>query len=442
MNSRDQAVPIAIFRKVVSTACVCTLAAGLSVSTAATQDHVVVISESLTLEQVVERELLSNRFAKQIATYNGIDGISSILPIGSSLQIPQPYMVKNFGRVAFAKGDVVHTQRDLVVNPPVKGSMVYVGDIFSTGQDGFVSLSFNSGTSVNLQPDSRVSIVDVDCANETVRCVISLNADRGEVHSEVTPRPEGQPPVKFKVDTPFLSAAVRGTAFYVNVEDGADRIGVTRGLVAADANGKSNSLPRGKGMIAEAGVEPSVVDLLPAPDLSMSSERLMLSNEDTISWNALIGAEQYRFTIATDEAMAQPVSVQQVQKTDIQPLLTAPGQYYLTVAGIDKQQFVGLSATTNFSYASIDDTEALQLEIQRSNNIVDISIPDYSGRVELLISNAIDSNSASRRVIDDLSQVVALDLDPKRDWVFQARKVLGETSVSTYSNQYLLEAIR
>ncbi len=431
-----------MFKKVVTTAWVWAFASALSVSTAGTEeDHVVVITEVLTVEQVVKRELQSSRFAKQIATYNGLDGVSSILPIGASLQIPQPYMVKDFGRVAFSKGDVVHTQRDLVVNPPVKGSMVYAGDIFSTGQDGFVSLSFNSGASVNLQPDSRVSVVDVDCANETVKCVISLNADRGEVHSEVTPRPEGQPPVKFRVDTPFLSAAVRGTAFYVNVEDGADRIGVTRGLVAADANGNSNSLPRGKGMLAEAGADPSLVDLLPAPGLSVDSEQLIFSAEDTISWDALNGAEQYRFIIARDEALAQPVSVRQVQRTDIQPSLAAPGKYYLAVAGIDSQEFVGLPAMTDFSYASIDDTEVLQLSIQRSNNQIDISIPDYSGKVELLISNAIDSFDVRRQVIDNLSQMVALDLDPQQDWVFKARKVLGETSVSTYSNQYLLKAI-
>ena len=257
MKQREQGVPFKTKSKIAGAACVIAMAALFSVETAntASDDLVVEISEAQTVKQVVENELNSSRFADQIAAYNGIESISTILPAGASLQIPRPYFDgSNFGRVAFVKGSVVHTQRDLVVNPPSKGSMVFRGDIFTTGPDGFISLNFNSGASINLQPDSRVSVVNLDCIDETVKCVIALNADRGEIQSDITPRPDGQPPVQFSVDTPFLSAAVRGTAFYVNVEEGADRIGVTQGSVAAAAGNADNELARGEGLLAAAGV--------------------------------------------------------------------------------------------------------------------------------------------------------------------------------------------
>ena len=198
-------------------------------------DRYVVVEEAQSLQQIVERELQSARFAKQIANYNGIKSVTSIVPVDTTIQIPKPYLSKrDFGQVVFTKGDVVHTQESLVVNPPARGAYVHEGDVFTTGEDGFISLKFMSGSVVNVQPESRVSIEDIDCADIKTSCVIALNAHEGEIESQITPRPAGQPPVKFTVSTPFLSAAVRGTAFYVNVNEGADRIGVTHGLVATD----------------------------------------------------------------------------------------------------------------------------------------------------------------------------------------------------------------
>lgn len=446
MSSKDQVVSTAIGKKLASIAVALGLAValtpGMSVVSAESEDHVVIISEAQTLEQVVKQELNTARFAKQIATYNGLDGINSVLPVGTTLQIPKPYLLdRDFGRIAFVKGDVVHVQKSLVVNPPIKGSMVYAGDVLTTGEDGFVSLSFNSGASVNLQPDSRVSVVDVDCFDPSSKCVISLNAERGVVKSEITPRPEGQPDVQFGIETPFLSAAVRGTAFYLDVDDAAGRIGVTRGLVATMAGASSNDLPFGKGLYAAPGVEPTISDLLLAPDLSLSgAESLFISEEDRISWKPLSGVENYQVTIANDEALAQPINVQLVENPSSQPMVDVPGQYFVSVAGIDEQQFVGMPTTAGFNYVAIDDTDQLDLQVQRLGNIVEVSVPGYSETVELIISNSIDSTVVNRRIVGDLSQALSLFLDPQEDWVFKARKILSDTSVSLYSNQYFLEA--
>ena len=450
MNIKDQVIRIITQR---ARYVFPTLAAGalalaipLSLVKANAEDHIVIVRQSQSLEQIVEDELQSSRFAKQIATYNGIDSISTILPGGTSLQIPQPYMQsRQFGRVVFSKGDVTHSQRRLVVNPPARGAFVYNGDTFTTGGDGFVSLSFSSGAVVNLQPESRVSIANIECADETVDCVIALSAEQGEVSSEITPRPDGQPAVKFSVKTPFLSAAVRGTAFYVTVDDNEDRLGVTHGLVAADVNGTANEIPEGKGLLAKAGVDPAEVNLLAPPELAVGTEKTIYSSQDELLWQAQSGAEQYRLMIAQDESMSQPIFVENLTSNSAALPVETPGSYYLSVAGIDDKMFVGLPASAFFSYASIDDQEKLELQIERSSDVVDvvdIVAPSHTGAVELLISQSIDDSFAERRIIDDLSGGISLDLSPQEDWVFQARKILSDTSVSVYSNQYLLEANR
>lgn len=408
----------------------------------AENDHAVVVSESQTLQQIVEHELQSSRYAKQIATYNGYDADTSVVPIGATIKIPKPYLQqRDFGQVVFAKGDVVHAQQNLVVNPPAKGAQVFKGDTFSTGEDGFVSLKFSSGSVVNVQPQSRVSVKDIACADETVSCLIALNAEQGEIESSVTPRPEGQPPVEFTVTTPFLSAAVRGTAFYVNVEEGADRIGVTHGLVATDVNGSANELPKGKGLLAEASVEPELVDLLEAPEIMLSESAAIYSSEDTIRWRAMQAAQRYRLTIAQDDALTSPLLVDDLQETKLllaEPL--TPGQYFLSVAGIDSKKFLGLPATMQFNIAEIVDEENVDLQVTRVNGTVNVAPIEYNGTVELVISNDLNDPTELQRITGTLTDGLSLELSESQDWVIRARKVISPTSVSVYSDHYLLEA--
>jgi len=138
--------------------------------------------------------------------------------------------------------------------------------------------------------------------------------------------------------------------------------------------------------------------------------------------------------------MSQPIFVENVTSNSATLPVEAPGNYYVAVAGIDDKKFVGLPASTQFFYASIDDQEKLELQIQRGGDVVDIAAPSHAGAVELLIGNSIDDSIVERRIFDDLSGGISLDLNPQEDWVIQARKILSDTSVSVYSNQYLLEA--
>ena len=93
---------------------------------AAPDDHTVIVRNAQTVKEIVNAELQSARFAEQIASYNGIPNISTILPVGAKLAIPRPYMKSlDFGRIAFVKGDVLHSQTDLVVNPPARGCLLY-----------------------------------------------------------------------------------------------------------------------------------------------------------------------------------------------------------------------------------------------------------------------------------------------------------------------------
>lgn len=403
-------------------------------------DHTIVIRSAQTVEQIVSAELQSAKFAEQIASYNGFASAGAMLAVGATLAIPRPYLESiDFGRIAFVKGDVVHKQSDLVVNPPTKGSQIRNGDVFRTGDNGFVSLSFNSGARVNVQPDSRVLIKDIDCAKPSVKCVISVSATEGQVYSEIMPRPDGQPPVRFTVDTPFLTAAVRGTAFYVDVDDKENRIGVTKGLVATDSGGASNDLPRGKGLSAKPAVLPEIVDLLDPPTLDIQSEKLLVSTEDIISWSPLDGASSYKASIAADSDMAEPVNVQSTNTTSVTAELS-PGDYHLTVAGVDDKQFIGLPARKQITFAEITDSQQPRIDILRTGNTVELTIPGQATAVQLLVGNSMGSNVFESTILDITAGKTVLELDADQQWVFRVRRILGAHKVSAYSDFYVLGA--
>ena len=405
-------------------------------------DHVVITKKEQSLRSVVEDVLRSTQFADPIASYNGLDSMAAVLPLGTTVRIPRPYIeVLNFGQIAFVKGDVTLAKSDQVVNPPGKGALVHNGDIIRTGDTGFVSVSFHSGAQFNLQPRSVVQVNNVRCLEPKEKCLIELEATKGSVASEIQPRPEGQPPVEFSVTTPFLSAAVRGTAFYVDVDDEVHRVGVTHGLVAADSAGTQVGLPVGTGMAATGAAAPVQVDLLPEPVYTGGDQRTLYSAEDLLSWRGLTGAEAYQVVFASDPALSEVAQFSQVEDAEVTAELPA-GDYFLSVAGIDADSFVGLPSIKTVRFAEITEDTQPELSIERRGASVTVQLTGnsaaHNGPVELHIANEIDSAPVRIESVSDLSQPLSLELAEDETWVFRVRKLFGPYAVSSYSNHYQL----
>ena len=183
--------------------------------------------------------------------------------------------------------------------------------------------------------------------------------------------------------------------------------------------------------------------MLPPPEPNEVAEpnaELLFSSEDIFSWKALDGAEKYRISISRDASGLEPVIVQELTDYSFAPAMDATDTYYLAIAGIDEQGFVGLALNTRLNYVSIEDAAPPELSIRREAGISQVSSVGYDGAIELQLSHSIDGAIVNRRVIDSLSDEISLELDPSIDWVFRARKVLGETAVSRYGNSYLLKA--
>ena len=440
---------MAVYRWVKKNLCQLLLVACLSAAAGATpfepnnnfgnRDYIIVLAKASTLNEVVKQTLDSTRFVTQIAEYNQIQDLTALISDGTTIRIPTPYLnQQQTGVIAFSKGDVTLTQSERVINPTPKGTRIFAGDQLKTGSDGFVSLSFKSDTVVNVQPDSHVIVANIDCANESTKCVIALRAEKGVLSSRVKPRATDKPQIQYSVETPFLSAAVRGTAFYVDVRTDAGRLGVTEGLVAAESSRTATMLPRGKGLLAKNGNPPEQVDLLPSPELWMSSGD-RFSREDVIRWGKLPSATAYQLTLGTDETLDQPVSVERIEGSSATIPISQPGQYYASLAGIDKEEFIGLSDDTiPFIFADIDESaQPLELNVVRQGSSIEITIPDYMEDSELFYGE--DFSRLTERKILRSTSALSLEIDPDKPFVVRARKLLGEYRVSRYSNLYAFD---
>ena len=308
----------------------------------------VVVGDDDTLRRIARRELGKTGLAQHIGEYNGIGPDMPLVP-GTIVRIPLfvPLRVE-YASVVFAKGSVSRNGDTLGRNDEV-----HLRDVILTGNDGFVSLEFDSGSVVNIQPNSRMVLVRLNCLEQDDSCLIEIEASEGQIQSDVQVR-DGQP-ADFRISTPYASAAVRGTEFDVGADDDTLVVGVTEGTVGVAASGVGVEVPEGFGSVARAGEPPSTpVALLPPPVYRFIPSRA--APGDQVSWWPMSDAESYQAQLSVDSGGDQVVAQQAVETERLQIAALEPGDYYIGVRGIDTAGLKGYSATTRLTIAAIDDT--------------------------------------------------------------------------------------
>ena len=307
-------------------------------------DRIVTIKPGETLSQVVERELGSSAYWPAIAEHNGILDPAD-LKAGQKLRIPVPYTrSKENAVVLFVKGQVTHKAALSRATVELrKGQLVQVGDELRTGQNGFASVEFASGSVINVQPDSHVLIVDIECAEQAETCVIELFSEKGDVQSRVESR-AGQA-TQFRINTPSGSAAVRGTRFDLSANAERAATGVTEGVVDMLAAGQTAPVESGFGVVAENGEPPGdPVALLSPPLIRQPGPRL--SSSDYLRWWPDDLAVAYEVSLSYDEEGVRTVSVAEVAEPAYAPSGVPAGEYVATVRAIDSNGLKGLPAKT------------------------------------------------------------------------------------------------
>ena len=334
----------------------------------------VVVEPGDTLKAITKRELGRAGLAPHIAEFNGLP-ITAPLTVGDIIRIPIHIPARaEFAEVVFVKGTVIaqrassidsEAPKDISVGPQHseysdvtlvsldRKSHVFPGDLINTGETGFASIEFSSGSVINLQPNTEARLNRLNCLPADDSCVIDIRTIRGKVSSNVKTR-EDQP-VDFRISTPYASAAVRGTVFDIDVDQKTVLLGVTEGIVdvSSEAADKNIELDLGFGSVVNAGQSPSdPIPLLPAPVFKRIPARIAAG--DTIGWWPNPRASEYGTVVSsnasgTESLAAFDIDDQRVGFNDI-----ASGDYFLHLRAIDTNGLRGFTTSSRITIADID----------------------------------------------------------------------------------------
>lgn len=330
----------------------------------------VIVKRDDTLRTIAKRELGSSGYAPLLAEFNEISE-SSALGIGQIIRLPIHVPARNEAAdVVFVKGKVTSVKGTVTSNaqplPLARGDQVELGDIIITGVDGFISIEFSTGSVVNLQPDTRAVLKRLNCLPDDDSCLIELDIERGALGTNVESR-AGQP-VEFKINTPYASAAVRGTDFDFSADSESMTVGVTEGNVVIVAQDQEVELAEGFGSVTEEGQAPGQpVELLPAPVYRYVPARV--APGDTITWWDLQGVSRYAAILSNDSAARQTVADYTAADAQLQPATVPAGDYYLTIRGVDENGLQGFTSNTRLTIAEIDNAlPAVTTTVEKQGN--------------------------------------------------------------------------
>ena len=143
----------------------------------------------------------------------------------------------------------------------IDGEQILAGDAVATSADGHVVLSFVDGSTLTLEPSTRVTVEESSAhpTSSVTRIAQSVGRTWSSVQRIATPRS------RYEVSTPSLTATVRGTAFEIDVaSDGATRVHTVEGAVAVANPHGEVLVPAGTQTTATPSTAPAPVAPPPA----------------------------------------------------------------------------------------------------------------------------------------------------------------------------------
>lgn len=402
------------------------------------EDIQVVVKEGDSLTAIVKTVMGSAGFWEEVAELNMLQRPNALRP-GQVINFPKELVQeRNFARIVFAKGQsTLNRFVDDAEVPAEKGLQVYLGDVIETGRDGFVSLSFAGASLVNIQPDSRVQIVEFDCFDSEKPCIVNLVSELGQLNFDVRNVGFSKPP-RYTVETPHLTAAVRGTGFDVDTTE-TSTLGVTEGSVRASSGNFSAVIPTGKAAVAGEGRSvTTLIDLLPNPEYN---RYIRLSAEDYISWTPVENALRYKYVFAENESLSDVIISRNAVEAYV-PLLSEAGQFYIGTRAVDENGIKGFRAIQRVEQVSIAaEIQAPELDIELSDNELKI-VNTGNLTAEIHIGDQLELSGDLSELIQydaydlEAGETLEVTVGNDSDIYISARALVSSTVVSPYGSLY------
>jgi hypothetical protein len=310
-----------------------------------------------TLIGLSERVLVAPDAWREVAALNRLARPNRLRP-GQALQIPLRLM-----RWTPANATLVSVSGEVLVDgrAGVAQSTMSEGQTIETGPAGSAVVELADQSRIKLAPSSLVEVLAsrrhptsnaADSASSPSTGLFSgaLRLLRGSVEVFATQVLRAKP---LEVSTPTAVVGVRGTQYRVNFDEAANRstrAGVIEGAVRFDlakaaASGAAVAAGFGAAIDATASA-PSVVKLLPAPDLASVPERF---DRPLVRFALASESQPVRIQVAADSAFDKIVLDQRVAPgTEVRLAGLDDAQWHLRARRLDGLGIEGYDAVRPF----------------------------------------------------------------------------------------------
>lgn len=315
------------------------------------ESWIYVVRPGDNLWTLTERHLKHLGYVGRLQAGNGVAD-PYVLPPGKRLRIPLDWARRRPGKAHVVEyGGSCTLSRDGSPAPIAisNGSELDAGDTVTCAADSYVTLEFEDGSQLRVQPDSQIHLDAAWVYGDAGYFEHDVALRRGRTGSNV---PVQQPAAsRLRILTPAATTSVRGTRFRVATDDveAASRSEVERGLVSVTAQQRAVPVAAGFGSVTRLGAAPSpAVPLLPPPDLSglpAVLERVPVR----FSLTALPDAAGYRGGLAGDVELKRLVAEFSSDSTTLRGPDIPDGDYWLRVRGRDAQGIEGHDAVHRFT---------------------------------------------------------------------------------------------
>jgi len=307
--------------------------------------HVIVRGDTLI---GLSRDLLIEpRQWRTVARRNRVRNPRRLRP-GRVLEIPLPLMrsLPGDARVLWVRGQPRVEAADGTAVVALLATTIAPGSTIVTGDDEAVRLALSTGSTVTIGARARVELTELRTVGRTQVRRTAIDVQKGRV--ETTVAPATHPRQQFRVRTPVVTTAVRGTDFRVAVDDDTSvATEVTDGTVAVAQGVQDVALGAGFGARARAGQAfPVATRLLEAVAVREIPVATRLPARAT--WPALPGAVKYRARVTPAGADA-PLPDLIVDRPEVTWADLPDGVHNVTLRGIDADGLEGFEASTPFS---------------------------------------------------------------------------------------------
>ncbi|XOB63026.1 FecR domain-containing protein [Campylobacterota bacterium DY0563] len=231
-----------------------------------------------------------------------------------------------------------------------EGYKIKTGEILETKENSSATLKFIDNSIAIISEKSLVSIKELKYNKESKQSITNILLLKGKVESDVIDQETFGS--EYKVTTPTLQLAVRGTIFNVDVGDTETKAYVTEGKILVSNDKSSLILNAGYGIVVDESNElGSPISLLGKPIIDLN-ELDVKYYKKYLLWQELENAVKYHVQIYSTSKYKTLVYDKYTNDNELNIDSLENGKYKINVIAVDKYGLEGFKLEEYFDVNS------------------------------------------------------------------------------------------